>query len=72
MAVVLNAAGAMSVVPHAWQHIPALLLLTIIVMTVRAHQGRSLVDGAAAGLHPPAPTATPLSFANVGDSEGRA
>jgi uncharacterized protein len=40
----LNAAGAMSVVPHAWQQIPAILLLTIIVMAVRAHQGRSLVD----------------------------
>jgi membrane protease YdiL (CAAX protease family) len=53
----LNAAGAMSVVGHAWQHLPALVLLTILVMVVRARQGRSLVDGAAPALCPPMPTA---------------
>jgi len=32
----LNAAGAMSVVPHAWQHVPAVVALTLLLAGSRA------------------------------------
>ena len=40
----LNAAGAMSVVPHAWQHVPAVVALTLLLAGSRAvaRRGRRL------------------------------
>jgi uncharacterized protein len=41
----INAAGAMAVIPGGWQHIPALVILTLAVTAYRARRGRSLADG---------------------------
>jgi membrane protease YdiL (CAAX protease family) len=52
----INAAGAMAVIPGGWQHIPALVILTLAAY--RARRGRSLTGGYAPRLRPvpvPAP-----------------
>ena len=45
-----NASGAMEVVPAGWQYVPALLLLTVLVLAYRALRGRPL-DEPAADIH---------------------
>src|SRR4051794_6434298 len=35
----LNAAGAMPVVPHAWQHVPAVAVLALAVAVARRRRG---------------------------------
>jgi uncharacterized protein len=54
----INAAGAMAVIPGGWQHIPALVLLTVAVAAHRARRGLSSTQGYAPNLVPvtaPAP-----------------
>jgi membrane protease YdiL (CAAX protease family) len=41
----INAAGAMAVVPGGWQHIPALVVLTVAVAAYRARRGLSSRQG---------------------------
>jgi hypothetical protein len=50
----LNAAGAMTVMPNAWQHIPAVVILLAILAAARARHGLTLVGRSAA----PLPTRT--------------
>lgn len=40
-----NASGALSVVPDGWQYVPALAVLTVLVVIHRRMRGRSLVHG---------------------------
>ena len=54
-----NAAGAMVVIPGGWQHIPALIVLTLAVAAYRAGRGLSLADAYAPSLLP-APDAEPV------------
>lgn len=46
----LNAAGAMAVVPNAWQHIPAVVILLTILAAARARHGLTLVGRSVAPL----------------------
>jgi hypothetical protein len=48
----INSAGAMAVVPGGWQHIPALIVLTLVVAVVRSRRGLSVTDGGAPSLLP--------------------
>jgi membrane protease YdiL (CAAX protease family) len=41
-----NASGALSVVPDGWQYVPALAILTALVVIHRRLRGRSLTQGA--------------------------
>jgi uncharacterized protein len=55
----INAAGAMAVIPGGWQHIPALVVLTLAVAAWRSRRGLSLTEGSAPSLLP-APAAEPV------------
>jgi membrane protease YdiL (CAAX protease family) len=46
----INAAGAMAVIPGGWQHIPALVVLTVAVGGYRWRRGLSISDGYAPAL----------------------
>jgi membrane protease YdiL (CAAX protease family) len=48
----INAAGAMAVIPGGWQHIPALVVLTLAVAAHRARRGLSSTMGHAPNLVP--------------------
>lgn len=41
-----NASGALSVTPDGWQYVPALIVLTALVVVHRHLRGDSLIDGA--------------------------
>ena len=45
-----NASGAMDVIPAGWQYVPALLILTVLLLAYRALRGRPL-DEAVAPIH---------------------
>ena len=47
-----NAAGAMVVITGGWQHIPALIILTLAVAAYRTRRGLSTTDGYAPRLIP--------------------
>jgi hypothetical protein len=50
----------MAVIPGGWQHIPALVILTLAVTAYRARRGLSLTDGYAPSVLPvPAPEPAP-------------
>jgi membrane protease YdiL (CAAX protease family) len=61
----INAAGAMAVVPGGWQHIPALIVLTLVVAAVRSRRGLSATDGGAPSLLPAA-AAEPVTSSGHG------
>ena len=48
----INAAGAMAVIPGGWQHVPALMVLTLAVVAFRSWRGLSATDGYAPALTP--------------------
>lgn len=51
-----NASGSMAAVPGDWQYIPAVIILTLLVVAYRAWRGRSFTHGYAPELAPePAP-----------------
>jgi membrane protease YdiL (CAAX protease family) len=52
----INAAGAMAVVPHGWQMVPALILLTLAVAAYRSRRGQSAVHGYASAITPASET----------------
>jgi membrane protease YdiL (CAAX protease family) len=47
-----NASGALSVVPGGWQYVPALVVLTALVVIQRLLRGRSLTQGSQSDLAP--------------------
>jgi len=53
-----NAAGQMSAVHGGWQYVPAMVLLTLIVIAYRRWRGRSFTQGYAASLTAPEPAST--------------
>jgi membrane protease YdiL (CAAX protease family) len=61
-----NGSGQLAAVPGGWQHIPAMILLTLAVVAYRRRRGRSLRDGYAPALvadrvpapHEPLPAGT--------------
>jgi uncharacterized protein len=58
----INAAGAMVVINGGWQHIPALIVLTVAVAAYRARRGLSFTAGFAPSLVPAAnPVAVPAA-----------
>ena len=48
----INAAGAMTIIPGGWQHIPALIVLTLAVVAFRSWRGSSPTDGYAPAITP--------------------
>ena len=48
----INAAGAMAVIPGGWQHVPALIALTLAVLAFRSWRGLSPTDGYAPAITP--------------------
>lgn len=56
-----NASGSMSAVPGEWQYVPALIVLTLLVIAHRAWRGRSFTQGHAAAPLPPATPADPAA-----------
>jgi hypothetical protein len=55
-----NAAGQMSAVPGGWQHVPAMIMLTLAVIAYRRWRGRSFTRGFA-----PALVADPTTIRSV-------
>ena len=48
----INAAGAMAVIPGGWQHVPALIALTLATVAFRSWRGLSPTDGYAPAITP--------------------
>ena len=48
----INAAGAMAVIPGGWQHVPALIVLTLAIVAFRSWRGLSPTEGYAPAITP--------------------
>jgi membrane protease YdiL (CAAX protease family) len=64
----INAAGAMAVIPGGWQHIPALVVLTVAVTAYRARRGLSSTRGYSPAIAPGTPPVP--DWADAGNPAG--
>jgi uncharacterized protein len=54
-----NASGQMTAIPGGWQHIPAMIIVTLAVIAYRRYRGRSFSQGCAPSLAPASTAAAP-------------
>lgn len=54
-----NGAGKLTAVPGGWQYVPAVIVLTLLVVAYRRWRGRSFTQGYAPALLPPDDAASP-------------